>query len=110
VPLPPHALLVLIVVRVLPLSVRFTNALLSLSLLGVNSPPVVVAGDTSGECRFAYGDTQPATTIEGSVAYNQDSINALLSLSLLGVNSPPVVVAGDTVVSIMSSGLFSKSI
>jgi hypothetical protein len=46
VPLPPHALLVLIVVRVLPLSVRFTNALLSLSLLGVNSPPVVVAGDT----------------------------------------------------------------
>jgi hypothetical protein len=34
VPLPPHALLVLIVVRVLPLSVRFTNALLSLSLLG----------------------------------------------------------------------------
>jgi hypothetical protein len=46
VPLPPHALLVLIVVRVLPLSVRFTNALLSLSLLGVNSPPVVVAGTT----------------------------------------------------------------
>jgi hypothetical protein len=36
----------IIVVRVLPLSVRFTNALLSLSLLGVNSPPVVVAGTT----------------------------------------------------------------
>jgi hypothetical protein len=43
VPLPPHALLVLIVVRVLPLSVRFTNALLSLSLLGVNSPPIYLS-------------------------------------------------------------------
>jgi hypothetical protein len=31
-------------------------------------------------------------------------------LSLLGVNSPPVVPAGITVVSIISSGLFSKSI
>jgi hypothetical protein len=47
VPLPPQASFVLIVVRVLPLSVIFTNALLSLSLLGVNSPPVVVAATTS---------------------------------------------------------------
>jgi hypothetical protein len=28
----------------------------------------------SGECRFAYGDTQPAASLAGSVAYNQDTI------------------------------------
>jgi hypothetical protein len=27
-----------------------------------------------GECRFAYGDTQPAGTLEGSIAYRQDTI------------------------------------
>jgi hypothetical protein len=25
-------------------------------------------------CRYAYGDTQPAASLEGSVAYNQDTI------------------------------------
>ena len=28
----------------------------------------------SGECRFAYGDTQPPASLAGSVAYNQDTI------------------------------------
>jgi hypothetical protein len=144
--IPPHALLVLIVVRVLPPSVIFTNALLSLSLLGVNSPPVVVAGITVVSIMSSglFSKSAPSTTftaidfaiyidisalqiyengtfkgtftsslIDGATYNLPPSViftNALLSLSLLGVNSPPVVVAGITVVSIMSSGLFSKSI
>lgn len=28
----------------------------------------------SDECRYAYGDTQPDPSLEGSVAYNQDTI------------------------------------
>jgi hypothetical protein len=62
--------------------------------------------------RFMFGLSRasdaPSTTYGSTLSVR--FTNALLSLSLLGVNSPPVVVAGITVVSIISSGLFSKSI
>jgi hypothetical protein len=84
------------------MSKTLARATLALSTTWVQVTAVHAVVIPSDECKFAYGDTQPASTIDGSIAYN--------SLSLLGVNSPPVVVAGTTVVSITSSGLFSKSI
>ena len=56
------------------MSKTLARATLTLSTTWVQVTAVHAVVIPSGECRFAYGDTQPATSIEGSVAYNQDSI------------------------------------
>jgi hypothetical protein len=60
----------------------FTSVLYSDKLFSnIQSKPSIIDELTvhavvipSGECRFAYGDTQPPASLAGSVAYNQDTI------------------------------------
>ena len=56
------------------MSKTLARATLALSTTWVQVTAVHAVVIPSDECKFAYGDTQPASTIDGSIVYNQDSI------------------------------------